>query len=70
MTGQWTTPPRQARLTARHVAFGKAPAFASEWVASVAAPHAELVEATRDRAALIIPATLLDGLPVPATSTR
>jgi pantothenate kinase len=62
---------RQARLTARHVAFGKAPASATAWVAAVDAPNAELVEATRDRADLIIPSTVLDGLPLHATtSTR
>lgn len=53
---------RLARLTARHVAFGKEPGHAESWVASVDAPNAELVEATRDRADLVVPAAVLDTL--------
>ncbi len=51
---------RTARLVARHVAFGKDPDHAASWVGSVDAPNAELVEATRDRADLIVPAAVLD----------
>jgi pantothenate kinase len=61
---------RQARRAARHIAFGKEPAFASAWIAAVDEPNADLVEATRDRADLVIPATVLDALPRRATSTR
>ncbi len=61
---------RQARLTARHVAFGKAPEFATAWMAAVDEPNAELVEATRDRADMVIPSTVLDTLPRQVTSTR
>jgi pantothenate kinase len=53
---------RLARLTARHVAFGKTPSRAASWVASVDQPNAELVEATRDRADLVVPAAVLDAL--------
>jgi pantothenate kinase len=58
---------RKARLTTRHVAFGKEPTFAMAWIAAVDEPNAELVEATRDRADLVIPATVLDALPRRAT---
>ncbi len=54
---------RLARLTARHVAFGKEPAFAASWVAAVDEPNAALVAACRDQADLVVPAALLDGLP-------
>jgi pantothenate kinase len=54
---------RLARLTARHVAFGKSPEHAAAWVAAVDEPNAELVESTRDRADLVVPAALLDSLP-------
>ena len=54
---------RLARLTARHVAFGKDPARAAAWVAAVDGPNAALVEATRSRADLLVPASLLDALP-------
>lgn len=53
---------RLDRLTARHVAFGKEPGHAESWVESVDAPNAELVEATRGRADLVVPATVLDAL--------
>ena len=53
---------RMRRLVARHVAFGKEPGFAASWVGAVDVPNAELVEATRDRADLIVPAAVLDGL--------
>jgi pantothenate kinase len=54
---------RLAQLTARHVAFGKEPARAAAWVAAVDEPNATLVEATRHRADLIVPATVLESLP-------
>ncbi|GAA1230923.1 nucleoside/nucleotide kinase family protein [Pseudonocardia alaniniphila] len=54
---------RLAQLTARHVAFGKEPARAAAWVAAVDEPNAVLVEATRHRADLIVPATVLESLP-------
>jgi pantothenate kinase len=54
---------RLARLTARHVEFGKEPTVAAEWIASVDEPNAALVEAARDQADLMVPAAVLDGLP-------
>lgn len=51
-------------LTARHVAFGKAPRHAAAWVAIVDEPNATLVEATRDRADLLVPNAVLESLPV------
>lgn len=53
---------RVSRLTARHVAFGKEPARAVSWVRAVDVPNAELVEATRGRADLVVPAAVLDSL--------
>jgi pantothenate kinase len=53
---------RRERLIARHVAFGKDPGLAESWVGAVDVPNAELVEATRDRADLIVPATVMDAL--------
>ena len=60
---------RMARLAARHIAFGKEPASATAWIAAVDVPNADLVEATRDRADLRIPAAVLDRVPRQATST-
>jgi len=54
---------RLARLTARHVEFGKEAAFAASWVAAVDEPNAALVEATRDRADLVVPPAVLEDLP-------
>jgi pantothenate kinase len=54
---------RLGQLTARHVAFGKEPARAAAWVAAVDEPNAALVERTRDRADVIVPAVLLESLP-------
>jgi pantothenate kinase len=56
---------RMQRLVARHVAFGKEADRAASWVGAVDVPNAELVEATRDRADLIVPATVLDELTPP-----
>ena len=53
---------RLARLTARHVEFGKEPSAATAWVAAVDEPNAALVEATRDRADLVVPPSVLESL--------
>ncbi|MDV6374993.1 nucleoside/nucleotide kinase family protein [Deinococcus arenicola] len=45
---------RLDRLTARHVAFGKAPAEAEGWVAAVDGPNADIINATRAHADLIV----------------
>ena len=48
---------RLDRLIARHVAFGKAPGFAREWVLRSDQRNAELVATTRARATRIITGT-------------
>lgn len=53
---------RRARLLARHVDFGKPPEQAAAWIAAVDDPNAALVEATRHRADLVVPAAVLDEL--------
>ncbi|TQM04183.1 nucleoside/nucleotide kinase family protein [Pseudonocardia kunmingensis] len=53
---------RLARLTARHVEFGKAPDAAAAWVATVDEPNAALVQATRGRADLVVPPSVLESL--------
>lgn len=45
---------RRERLVARHVAHGRTPAEAERWVASSDDLNAELVEATRGRATLVV----------------
>ena len=45
---------RSARLVARHVAFGKPPSVATEWVAAVDERNAELVRSTMWRADLVV----------------
>jgi hypothetical protein len=55
---------RLTQLVARHVTFGKPPDHARAWVAAVDEPNARLVEATRTRADLVVPAALLETLPV------
>lgn len=45
---------RFARLLARHVAFGRAPADAQGWVEAVDGPNATTIHATRARADLIV----------------
>ncbi|WP_310964516.1 nucleoside/nucleotide kinase family protein [Nocardioides terrisoli] len=45
---------RRQRLVARHVAFGKTPEAAREWVDRVDAANAELVAATRDLADRVV----------------
>jgi pantothenate kinase len=59
---------RMAQLMARHVAFGKDPEFAATWIAAVDEKNAVLVDATRSRADLIVPAAVLAALPVPGTT--
>ncbi|HVL85550.1 MAG TPA: nucleoside/nucleotide kinase family protein [Pseudonocardia sp.] len=54
---------RLARLTARHVAFGKSPAAAAAWVAAVDGPNATLVAPGRERADIVVSAEVLDALP-------
>jgi pantothenate kinase len=58
---------RLHRLHARHVTFGKAPDEAVAWVAAVDEPNAALIEATRDRADLLIPSDVLETLPPPGS---
>jgi pantothenate kinase len=53
---------RRARLLARHVRFGKAPAAAAAWVAAVDDPNAALIAATRPRADLVVPSAVLEAL--------
>jgi pantothenate kinase len=55
---------RLDQLIARHVAFGKEPDTARAWVAAVDEPNAQLVEATRSRADLVVPAPVLEALTI------
>ena len=55
---------RMAQLVARHVQFGKDPEHARAWVQAVDEGNAALVESTRSRADLIVPADVLAALPV------
>ncbi len=48
---------RTSRLVARHVRFGKAPDAAARWVELVDEPNARLVEASRERADLVLDLT-------------
>jgi pantothenate kinase len=54
---------RMAQLVARHVQFGKNPEHARAWVQAVDEGNADLVESTRSRADLIVPADVLAALP-------
>jgi uridine kinase len=56
---------RLERLHARHVRFGKAPDEAVAWVKAVDEPNAVLIEATRDRADLLVPSAVLEALGSP-----
>jgi pantothenate kinase len=56
---------RLRRLVARHERFGKAPAAARAWVAAVDEPNAALIEATRDRADLVVPDAVLETIDPP-----
>jgi pantothenate kinase len=58
---------RLEQLIARHVTFGKPPDRARSWVATVDEPNARLIEATRQRANLVVPAPVLEALPVVMT---
>jgi pantothenate kinase len=49
---------RRPRLVARHVRFGKPPAVASEWVASIDERNAALVAATEGDADLVVDPTV------------
>ena len=53
---------RMAQLIARHVEFGKDPELARSWVQSVDEGNAALVQSTRSRADLIVPAEVLAAL--------
>jgi pantothenate kinase len=46
---------RRARLTARHVEFGKSPEAAERWVADVDEPNAALINRRRPHADLVVP---------------
>ncbi len=56
---------RLERLLARHVRFGKAPDHAAAWVAAVDEPNAALIEATRERADLVVPSAVLETVGSP-----
>jgi pantothenate kinase len=56
---------RRTRLTARHVAFGKEPGFAAQWVREVDEANARLITASQTRADLIVPNGVLDGVRPP-----
>jgi pantothenate kinase len=56
-------PVRRERLIARHVEFGKTPDEAARWVSIVDDPNARLINATRDRADLVVDMSLLDARP-------
>ncbi|WP_305790202.1 nucleoside/nucleotide kinase family protein [Symbioplanes lichenis] len=53
---------RLERLIARHVRFGKEPGAARAWALGTDERNAALIEATRDRADLVIPASLIRTL--------
>ena len=56
---------RLHRLLARHIRFGKAPDVAKAWVASVDEPNAALIEATRERADLVVSSAALETIAAP-----
>jgi pantothenate kinase len=45
---------RMERLIARHVQYGKTAEFAVEWIEQIDQPNARLIEATADRADLVV----------------
>ena len=53
---------RLDRLVRRHVAFGKPPQAAHDWAHGTDERNARLVDATRDRADVVVPGVLLDTL--------
>ena len=59
---------RLERLHARHVRFGKTPDEAAAWVKAVDEPNATLIDATRDRADLLVPDAVLETLGAPPGS--
>jgi pantothenate kinase len=61
---------RVARLIARHIEFGKAPAAAHAWVERSDEANARLVRASRDRADLIVEMSSLPASRPTSTSTR
>ncbi|MDQ4094208.1 MAG: nucleoside/nucleotide kinase family protein [Actinomycetota bacterium] len=56
---------RVRRLIARHVRFGKQPVTAAAWATGTDERNAVLISATRPRADLIVPASLMNSLPPP-----
>jgi pantothenate kinase len=56
---------RLRRLVARHVRFGKEPAAAAAWATGTDERNAILISATRFRADLIVPASLMRSLGTP-----
>jgi pantothenate kinase len=61
---------RLRRLVDRHVTFGKAPAAARAWVEAVDEPNAALIEATRDRADLVVTDVVLETIGHPPDARR
>ncbi|ROQ65138.1 pantothenate kinase [Rathayibacter sp. PhB152] len=59
---------RFERLVDRHVSFGRAPEAASAWAADVDGANAVLIEATRDRADLVVSGTAAGVLPAVASA--
>ena len=58
-------PERLRRLVERHMLFGKDEAAAIAWATGTDEHNAAVIAATRDRADLIIPATLMHGVGAP-----
>nr|WP_232234436.1 nucleoside/nucleotide kinase family protein [Actinoplanes sp. N902-109] len=56
---------RLDRLVARHIRFGKQPDAARAWATGTDERNAALITATRDRADLIVPATLIHAIGTP-----
>jgi hypothetical protein len=52
---------------ARHVAFGKKPTFAADWVRDVDEENARLITASQARADLIVPSAVLASVGPPAS---
>lgn len=55
-------PTRHERLIARHVRFGKSPEQATAWALGTDERNADLIAATRSRADVIIPPSVLHGI--------
>jgi pantothenate kinase len=58
---------RRTRLVARHVAFGKGPTFAANWVRDVDEENARLIAASQTRANLIVPSAVLNSVGGPVS---